>query len=386
VTIETRQLEDRAAAGRLLAECLRKYAGRDDVIVLGLPRGGVPVAYEIARALDAPMDVFLVRKLGVPGHEELAFGAIASGGTRVLNMPVVESLDFPDDLIEAVTEEEKRELERRERLYRGDRPPPRLAGRTVILVDDGLATGSTMWAAVRAARQDRPARVVAAVPVADPDVCAGLRAEADEVACLFTPQPLHAVGVWYEDFSQTSDEEVRELLARARRPELPRRPEGMRVLTDTPADYDPLVSLARRPGIRTTVKHDELIGQVQARARLPSRGDAERATRVVLETLGARLAGGQPENLAAQLPEEIGRHLTAHEPVEKLSLDDFFAQVSEGLGADRPDAVHQARAVIAVVSDAVSAGEIEKVRQQLPGEYAPLFESGSEGEMQRQAS
>jgi predicted phosphoribosyltransferase len=218
MAVETRRLRDRAEAGRLLAERLRSYAGRDDVVVLGLPRGGVPVAFEIARALGAPLDVFVVRKLGVPGHEELAMGAIATGGTRVLNKSVVESLGLPTEWIEAIDSRERRELDRRDRAYRGDRPAPDLRGRTVILVDDGLATGSTMWAAVHAVRMDDPARVVVAVPVSDPDVCEELRSEADEVVCLMTPRPLQAVGVWYDDFSQTSDEEVRELLERARHP------------------------------------------------------------------------------------------------------------------------------------------------------------------------
>ena len=176
----------------------------DDVVVLGLPRGGVPVAFEIARALDVPLDMFLVRKLGVPGHEELAFGAIATGGMRVLNKQFLETLAMPSEWIEAIDAKERRELERRERVYRGERPPPDLAGRTVILVDDGLATGATMLAAVRAVRLDDPARVIVAVPVADPDVCRSLGAEADDVVCLRTPERLGAVGLWYEDFTQTT--------------------------------------------------------------------------------------------------------------------------------------------------------------------------------------
>jgi erythromycin esterase-like protein/predicted phosphoribosyltransferase len=238
------RFRDRTHAGRLLAERLREYAGRDDVIVLGLPRGGVPVAYEIARALGAPLDVFVVRKLGVPGHEELALGAIATGGTRVLNRQVVESLEIPAELIEAVDAREMRELERRESTYRGERPPPELAGRTVILVDDGLATGSTMWAAVHAVRQEGAARVVVAVPVADPDVCAALRSEADEVVCLLTPKPLQAVGLWYEDFSQTTDDEVRELLRKAGGP--PPSPPSfeLRRLSGTASDYDSLLERA----------------------------------------------------------------------------------------------------------------------------------------------
>jgi predicted phosphoribosyltransferase len=212
------RFRDRTEAGRFVAKRLGHYAGRDDVVVLGLPRGGIPVAYEVARELRVAMDVFVVRKLGVPGHEELAFGAIATGGTRVLNKEMIERLALPTEWIEAIDAKERRELERRERAYRGDAPPPDLAGRTVILVDDGLATGSTMQAAAQAVRHDDPAAVVVAVPVADPEVCAALRAVADEVVCVVTPQPLGAVGAWYEDFSQTSDDEVRDLLARARRP------------------------------------------------------------------------------------------------------------------------------------------------------------------------
>jgi predicted phosphoribosyltransferase len=219
--VQWRLFRDRREAGRLLAERFRGYAGRDDVIVLGLPRGGVPVAFEVAAALGAPLDLFLVRKLGVPGHEELALGAIASGGTRVLNKLLADKLALPAEWIEAIDARERRELERRERAYRGDRPPPDVAGRTVILVDDGLATGSTMLAAVSALRAREPERIVVAVPVADPEVCASVGREADEAVCLLTPQPLHAVGAWYEDFSQTGDDEVRELLARARRPRVP---------------------------------------------------------------------------------------------------------------------------------------------------------------------
>src|SRR3954454_20985286 len=203
---------NRTEAGRQLATKLAEYADRRDVLVLALPRGGVPVAFEVARALDAPLDVFLVRKLGVPGHEEFALGAIATGGVRVLNRQLIESIGLPAEWLEAIDAKERRELDRRERACRGDRPPPDLAGKTVILVDDGLATGSTMLAAVHAVRADDPARVVVAVPVADPDVCAELRSVADEVVCLETPKPLRAVGIWYEDFSQTADGEVRGLL------------------------------------------------------------------------------------------------------------------------------------------------------------------------------
>jgi putative phosphoribosyl transferase len=180
------RFQDRLAAGRLLAEYLGAYANRSDVLVLALPRGGVPVAYEVARSLKAPLDVFIVRKLGVPGHEELAMGAVATGGVRVLNEDVVRALRIPDYVIDAVTAWEREELTRRERLYRGDRPAPAVQGRTVILVDDGLATGATM-----------------------------LRAEVDDVICAITPEPFQSVGLWYKDFSQTTDDEVRESLARA---------------------------------------------------------------------------------------------------------------------------------------------------------------------------
>src|SRR6195256_4817063 len=189
---------DRREAGHLLAEKLSVYANRPDVIVLALPRGGVPVAYEVARALNAPLDVFLVRKLGVPGHEEFALGAIATGGVRVLNEDVVRGLRIPPDVIDAIAAKEQRELERREHLYRGDRPPPDVRGRTVILVDDGLATGSTMLAAVKALQTQRPARIVVAVPTASAETCEELRSEADEVVCATTPEPFRAVGLWYE--------------------------------------------------------------------------------------------------------------------------------------------------------------------------------------------
>ncbi|HEV3115601.1 MAG TPA: phosphoribosyltransferase [Gemmataceae bacterium] len=205
---------DRMEAGEELAKKLMRYAGRPDVIVLALPRGGVPVAFEVARALHVPLDVFVVRKLGLPGHEELAMGAIASGGVRVLNHDVIRAVDIPEDVIEEVAAAEQQELERRERMYRGDRPPPDVRGRTVILIDDGLATGSTMRAAVAALRQQQPARIVVAVPVGAPETCYEFQQEADEVVCASTPEQLHAVGLWYRDFSQTTDEEVRELLER----------------------------------------------------------------------------------------------------------------------------------------------------------------------------
>ena len=206
---------DRREAGRQLAAKLAAYAGRPDVLVLALPRGGVPVAYEVARALAAPLDIFLVRKLGLPGHEELAMGAVASGGIRVLNKEVVQALRVPEEVIDEVAAEELGELERRERLYRGDRPPPDVRGRTVILIDDGLATGSTMRAAIAALRQQHPARIVVAVPVGAPETCAEFQDEADEAICALTPDPFYAVGLWYGDFTQTTDEEVRDLLEQA---------------------------------------------------------------------------------------------------------------------------------------------------------------------------
>jgi len=207
---------DRVEAGRRLAEELSAYAGRADVLVLALPRGGVPVAWEVARALDAPLDIFLVRKLGVPGHEELAMGAIASGGIRVLNDEVLSQVYVPPETIDAVAERELRELERRERAYRGDRPEPPIAGRTVIVVDDGLATGATMRAAVAALRSQNPARLVVAVPVAARETRDAFRALVDEIVCPLAPDPFYAVGMWYNDFSQTTDDEVSELLSIAR--------------------------------------------------------------------------------------------------------------------------------------------------------------------------
>jgi putative phosphoribosyl transferase len=208
---------NRAEAGQLLAEKLEKYAGRDDVIVLGLPRGGVPVAYEVARRLRVPLDVFIVRKLGVPGFEELALGAIASGGVRVLNEDVVRALPNANELIESVTTRELAELARREQIYRDGRPAPDIGGRTVILVDDGLATGATMRAAVAALRQLGAAKIVVAVPVGAADTCREIEQEVDETVCAMAPEWFQAVGQFYEDFSQTSDDEVRELLARAAR-------------------------------------------------------------------------------------------------------------------------------------------------------------------------
>jgi putative phosphoribosyl transferase len=207
---------DRRDAGRVLASRLTKYAAaRNDVIVLALPRGGVPVAYEVASALGAPMDVFLVRKLGTPGHRELAMGAIASGGVRVINEDVVQWYGIPEAAIDRIALEEQEELERREREYRDDRPVPDLANKIVILIDDGLATGSTMRAAAQAMRARHPARVVVAVPVGAPQTCAELAAVADEVICVRTPEPFSAVGQWYLNFEQIDDAEVRELLQKS---------------------------------------------------------------------------------------------------------------------------------------------------------------------------
>ena len=211
-----RYFHDRSEAGRLLAEKLMAYANRKDIWVLALPRGGVPVAFEIAKALHAPLDVFLVRKLGVPGHEELAMGAIASGGVVVHNDEVIGGLGISSQVIDTVVARERQELERREHLYRGDRPFPDLHGCTVILVDDGLATGASMRAAVVAIRQHQPAHTVIAVPIAAPDTCEALSTQVDEIICAMTPDPMYSVGLWYEHFEQTTDDEVRELLAQAR--------------------------------------------------------------------------------------------------------------------------------------------------------------------------
>jgi len=206
---------NRTEAGRLLAEKLGNYANRNDVVVLGLPRGGVPVAYEVAKRLNAPLDVFIVRKLGVPGFEELAAGAIASGGVRVLNDDVVRAIPYASEAIEAVTARETVELQRREQIYREGRAAPELRDKIVILVDDGLATGATMRAAVKALRERAVAKIVMAVPVGPPDTFEELAREADEAVCLSTPPFFQAVGQYYEDFSQTSDDDVRELLTQA---------------------------------------------------------------------------------------------------------------------------------------------------------------------------
>jgi predicted phosphoribosyltransferase len=206
---------DRADAGRRLAARLAPYAGRRGLLVLALPRGGVPVAGEIAERLGAPLDLFIVRKLGVPGQPELAMGAIASGGVRVMNDDVVKLLAIPAEKIERVAEKEEKEIERREREYGDGRPFPDIAGRTIILVDDGLATGATMLAAVQALEGMGPAAIIVAVPVASTETCEQFRDEVDEVICLHTPTPFHGVGMWYEDFSQTTDQEVRDIVRRA---------------------------------------------------------------------------------------------------------------------------------------------------------------------------
>jgi putative phosphoribosyl transferase len=210
-----RRFQDRHEAGQLLARQLHPYKGREDVVVFALPRGGVPVGYEIARELNVPLDVFVVRKLGVPWQPELAMGAIAGDGIEVLNGDVVTAYNIPPHVIRAVAEREGDELKRRLLHYRGDRPFPDVTGKITILVDDGLATGSTMKAAVRAVRQQHPASVVVAVPVAAADTCRELRREVDDIVCLHTPHEFSAVGLWYDDFSQTTDEEVRHLLGQA---------------------------------------------------------------------------------------------------------------------------------------------------------------------------
>lgn len=206
---------DRIDAGRRLAKRLSEYSNRPDVLILALPRGGVPVAFEVAKTLNVKMDVFIVRKLGVPENEELAMGAIASDNIRVLNEDVIRSFQIPQRVIDEVAANELKELERRERLYRGDRPKPNISGSIVILIDDGLATGATMRAAVAAVKTKSPTKVVIAVPTAAPDTCSAFGKEVDEIICVATPEPFYGVGTWYEDFSQTTDKEVCELLDKA---------------------------------------------------------------------------------------------------------------------------------------------------------------------------
>lgn len=220
------QYRDRRHAGRVLAEKLGRYGGREDVVVLALPRGGVPVAYEVARNLGAPLDVLVVRKLGVPFHPELAMGAIASGGVKVLDQSMVDALRIPPGAVQRVVEVQERELQRRETAYRGEVPPLDVKGRVAILVDDGLATGSTMRAAARAVRQHGPSQVIVAVPVAAAETCDEIGAEVDDIVCGLTPEPFYAVGLWYEDFERTTDAEVRSLIAAAREPERSRVQQG----------------------------------------------------------------------------------------------------------------------------------------------------------------
>lgn len=273
VLVKPGLFRDRREAGRLLAEKLAAYANRPDVLVLALPRGGVPVAYEVARGLGTPLDVFVVRKLGVAGYEELAMGAIATGGVRVLNDQLVERLGIGEQAIEAIAARERQELERRERLYRSDRPPPDVRGRTVILVDDGLATGATMHAAIEALRQQNLARIVVAVPTASPEACEEMKEKADDVICAITPEPFHAVGRWYQDFSQTADEEVGILLARQGTPQTGEVAQG-------PAVDRPLIKALRQiayPLAGLARDYDPLIGQI-GEARFALLGEASHGT------------------------------------------------------------------------------------------------------------
>jgi putative phosphoribosyl transferase len=214
--LQDRRFRDRTEAGQLLAQRLSKYVGRDDVVVLALPRGGVPVAAEIAKAIHAPLDVFLVRKIGVPGHEELAMGAVATGNVRVLHADLVHALQISESVIESATAKELQELARREGLYRAYPSAPDVRGKTVVLVDDGLATGATMHAAVAALKQHEPAHIVIAVPVAPSETCDEFRAEVDEVVCAETPESFEAVGLWFENFAQLTDDDVRAILENAR--------------------------------------------------------------------------------------------------------------------------------------------------------------------------
>ena len=265
----TQQFRDRTEAGQQLAAKLTAYVNRPDVLVLALPRGGVPVAFEVARALHAPLDVLVVRKLGVPGQEELAMGAIATGGVRILNHDVVELLGIADEVINRVAAQEQHEVERREHLYRGERPPYQVHGRTIILVDDGIATGATMRAAVAALKQQQPARLIIAVPVAAASTCDAFAAEVDELVCVIRPEVFYAVGFWYENFSQTSDEEVRDLLDQARHEQLDssekRRRTPVAVSHEKRARSTPLpprrVSRVRRPIASSTSSKEAHIEQ-----------------------------------------------------------------------------------------------------------------------------
>ena len=271
VLVKPGLFRDRRDAGRLLAEKLAAYANRPDALVLALPRGGVPVAYEVARALGAPLDVFVVRKLGVPGYEELAMGAVATGGVRVLNDQLVERLGIPEQMIDAVAAREL--LARRERRYRGGRPPPDVRGRTVILVDDGLATGATMHAAIEALRQQKPTRIVVAVPTASPETCEEMKTKADDVICAITPAPFQAVGRWYQDFSQTTDEEVEALLSRRNVPDNSR-------VTEMPTADGALIkalSETAYPLAGSARDYDPLVGRI-GEARFALLGEASHGT------------------------------------------------------------------------------------------------------------
>ena len=273
VLVKPGLFRDRRDAGRLLAEKLAAYANRPDALVLALPRGGVPVAYEVARALGAPLDVFVVRKLGVPGYEELAMGAVATGGVRVLNDQLVERLGIPEQMIDAVAARELQELARRERRYRGGRPPPDVRGRTVILVDDGLATGATMHAAIEALRQQKPTRIVVAVPTASPETCEEMKTKADDVICAITPEPFQAVGRWYQDFSQTTDEEVEALLSRRNVPDNSR-------VTEMPTADSALIkalSETAYPLAGSARDYDPLVGRI-GEARFALLGEASHGT------------------------------------------------------------------------------------------------------------
>ena len=273
VLVKPGLFRDRRDAGRLLAEKLAAYANRPDALVLALPRGGVPVAYEVARALGAPLDGFVVRKLGVPGYEELAMGAVATGGVRVLNDQLVERLGIPEQMIDAVAARELQELARRERRYRGGRPPPDVRGRSVILVDDGLATGATMHAAIEALRQQKLTRIVVAVPTASPETCEEMKTKADDVICAITPAPFQAVGRWYQDFSQTTDEEVEALLSRRNVPDNSR-------VTEMPTADGALIkalSETAYPLAGSARDYDPLVGRI-GEARFALLGEASHGT------------------------------------------------------------------------------------------------------------